>query len=137
LHVFDEIGSAKGDGKIRFAQSINGRLEDPKVFGKEINTGTFNAHPFIAPDESYIIWDGRRESGFGHSDLYISFRQTNGSWGPAINMGEKINSEGWDAAASVTPDGKYIFFHRLNKSGNANIYWVKADIIEQLRASNK
>jgi|GEM_PF-208826 len=137
LHVFDEIGSAKGDGKIRYSQLNKGTLEAPNVFGKEINAGTFNAHPFIAPDETYMIWDSRRESGFGHSDLYISFRQADGAWGKAINMGDDINSEGWDAAASVTPDGKYIFFHRLNDSGNANIYWVKADIIEQLKASNK
>jgi len=35
--------------------------------------GKYNAHPFIAPDEAYIIWDGERDSGYGDTDLYISF----------------------------------------------------------------
>ncbi|MBL4788122.1 MAG: hypothetical protein JKY60_03420 [Kordiimonadaceae bacterium] len=32
------------------------------------------AHPFIAPDESYLIWDGERENRYGGSDLYSKMR---------------------------------------------------------------
>ncbi len=111
-YVFDEVGMPDGDGIIRYSRLIDGKREHPKPFGKEINTGKFNAHPFIAPDESYMLWDGRRDSGFGHADIYISFRQQDGSWGDAINMGDKINTDAWEAGASVTPDGKYLFFNR-------------------------
>ena len=55
--------------------------------------GEWKAHPFIAPDESYLIWDDEREGGYGDNDLYISFRQQDGSWGAAINLGDKINTE--------------------------------------------
>ena len=132
-YVFDEIGSEDGNGVLRYSRLIDGAREEPRPFNEEINSGKFNAHPFIAPDESYLIWDCRRDDGYGGSDIYISYRQQDGSWGPAINLGGEINSEGWDAAASVTPDGKYLFFHRLNDAGNANIYWVDAQIIETLR----
>ncbi len=131
--VFDEVGSEDGDGVLRYAKQVDGQRLPPAAFGSAINAGTFNAHPFIAPDESYLIWDCRREGGFGGADIYISFRQADNSWGPAINLGPEINSAGWDAAASVTPDGKYLFFHRLNEHGNANIYWVDASFIDQLR----
>lgn len=106
-YYFDEAGT-DGDGVIRYSRLVNGKREEPRPVSKEINTGTWNAHPFIAPDESYIIWDGRRDSGFGNSDIYISFREADGSWGAAINLGDKINTEAWEAAASVTPDGKYL-----------------------------
>ncbi|NVK25742.1 MAG: PD40 domain-containing protein [Gammaproteobacteria bacterium] len=132
-YVFDEAGWPDGDGVIRYSRLIDGVRHPPKAFPKHINTGTFNAHPFIAPDESYLLWDGKREHGFGGSDIYISFRQEDGTWGKAINMGKDINTNGWDAAASVTPDGKYLFFHRLNEHGNANMYWVSAQVIETLR----
>ena len=137
MYVFDEYGN-DGDGVIRYSRLIDGDHEEPKPFGPEIKSGTWNAHPFIAPDESYIIWDGRREDSFGDSDLYISFRQGNGSmgealWGEAINMGDSINSDVWDASASVTPDGKYLFFHRMTSPGNIDIFWVDAQIIEALR----
>ncbi len=135
-YVFDEIGMPDGDGVIRYSELIEGQREGPKAFGKEINTGRMNAHPFIAPDESYLIWDGERDSGFGDSDLYISFRQQNGTWSEAINMGDKINTTGWEAVACVTPDGKYLFFNR-NKNPdnyeNVDIFWVGAQIIENLR----
>ncbi|WP_173205746.1 PD40 domain-containing protein [Sphingopyxis sp. BSNA05] len=107
-YYFDEVGS-DGDGKIRYSRLVKGEREEPKLASPAINTGTWLAHPFIAPDESYILWDGRREEGFGSSDIYISFRQDDGSWGSAINLGEKINTDAWEAAASVTPDGKYLF----------------------------
>ncbi len=136
-YVFDEIGMPDGDGVIRYSQLINGKREEPKPFGAAINTGKMNAHPFIAPDESYILWDGERESGYGDSDIYISFKQTDGSWGKAINLGDKINTQAWEAAATVTPDGKYLFFNRNMGSDNyenVDILWVDAQIIETLRA---
>ncbi|WP_223826552.1 hypothetical protein [Flagellimonas sp. S3867] len=134
--VFDEVGSEDGDGVIRYSRLINGKREAPKPFSKEINTGKYNAHPFIAPDESYIIWDGERESGYGDSDLYISFQQKDGSWGKAINMGSTINTEAWESTAFVTPDGKYLFFNRNVGSSNyenVDIFWVDAKVIEDLR----
>jgi len=136
-YVFDEIGSQDGDGAIRYSRLINGEREEPRRFSKEINTGTFNAHPFIAPDESYLIWDGRRDSGYGNSDIYISYRQQDGSWGPAINLGDKVNTDAWEASASVTPDGKFLFFHREISQGNVDIYWVDAQIIETLRPQKR
>jgi hypothetical protein len=132
-YVFDEVGSEDGDGTIRYSRFIDGKRQEPQAFSEVINAGTFNAHPYIAPDESYLLWDSRREKGFGGADIYVSFKQYDDTWGDAINLGPTINTEGWDAAASVTPDGKYIIFHRLNEAGNANIFWVDASIIEALR----
>ncbi|MDY8136010.1 hypothetical protein [Aquimarina sp. 2201CG5-10] len=138
-YVFDEVGMPDGDGIIRYSRLIDGKREEPRDFGKEINTGKMNAHPFIAPDESYILWDGERESGYGNSDIYISFKQQDGSWGEAINLGDKINTDAWEAAATVTPDGKYLFFNRNIGSDdyeNVDIFWVDARIIETLRPKN-
>ncbi len=134
-YVLDEVGMPNGDGVIRYSRLNNDQREAPKSFGKEINTGRMNAHPFIAPDESYLIWDGEREDGYGDSDLYISFRQEDGTWEAAINMGDKVNTPYWDAYATVTPDGKYLMFNRGMDSENDNIdiYWIDANIIETLR----
>ncbi|WP_117884167.1 TolB-like translocation protein [Aureibaculum luteum] len=134
-YYFDEA-TRTGLGTLRYSQRIGGKRETPKALPKEINTGKWNAHPFIAPDESYLIWDGEREDGYGNSDLYISFRQKGGSWSAAINLGEKINTEFEDAFGSVTPDGKYFLFHRSRSLGDGNqadIFWVDAQFIENLR----
>ncbi|MEM6747275.1 MAG: hypothetical protein AAF608_07640 [Pseudomonadota bacterium] len=131
-YVFDEAGT-DGDGIIRFSELIDGERQDPEALSAVINTGTWNAHPFIAPDESYILWDGRRHTGFGDSDIYVSFREGDGSWGEAINLGDQVNTRAWEASATVTPDGKYLFFHREVSDGNIDIMWVDAKVIWDLR----
>lgn len=136
--VLDEVGT-DGDGVIRYSRLVDGKREEPKPFGKEINTGTWNAHPYIAPDESYIMWDGERESGYGSSDLYISFRQPDGSWGEAINLGDTVNTEAEEGGPKVTPDGKYLFFNRMVPAASgdtdrqSDLFWIDAQIIEALR----
>ena len=112
----------------------NGQRQNPVKLEPVINTGSWTAHPFIAPDESYLIWDSEREIGSGKSDLFISFKQEDGSWGTAINLGDDINSEYADAYGSVTPDGKYFFFHRSYGGDTGDIFWVDAQFIEDLKS---
>lgn len=135
-YVFDDF---KNKNAIRISTLKDGQRQEPVKLGPMVNSGQATAHPFIAPDESYLIWDSVREGGYGASDLYISFRQKDGSWGPAINMGDKVNSQKVDSYASVTPDGKYILFNRKidDKGDNLDIYWVDAQIIETLRLRQK
>ena len=135
-YYFDTYIAGDSTFPIRYSRLIDGKHEEPKALPKAINTGTFLSHPFIAPDESYLLFDAEREDGFGDSDVYISFKQKDDSWGDAINLGDKINTEAWEASASVTPDGKYLFFNRNIGSDNyenVDIYWVDSIIIENLR----
>lgn len=117
-------------GSIRYSRLIHGVREKPKTL--EIDIAPIKkTHPFVAPDESYLIFDGRTENG--NLDMYISFRQKDGSWGTAINLGDKINTDRPDAYGSVTSDGKYFFFTRFPGNGKKNLMWVDAGFIEKLR----
>jgi len=117
-------------GSIRYSRLIDGIREKPRTL--EIDIAPIKkTHPFIAPDESYLIFDSKRENG--NLDMYISFRQKDGSWGAAINLGDKINTELPDAYGSVTSDGKYFFFTRFPGNGKKNHMWVYAGFIEALR----
>jgi len=136
-YFFDEF---KKDftGSIRYSELVDGEYEEPKLLSKKINGGK-SFHPLIAADESYLIFDGKREGGYGDSDLYISYRQQDGSWGEAINLGDKINTGAWEAVANITPDGKYLFFNRnmgTSNYENVDIFWVDTQFIEKLRPEN-
>jgi len=130
-YYFDD---AVGEGNIRFSRITEGKREEPKTLVGEIDMGTYRAHPFISPDESYLIWDDQRASGFGGADLYISFRQQDGSWGPSINLGDEINSEYSESSGSVSPDGMYFFFHRSPGGDRGDIFWVDAQFIDILKS---
>ena len=127
-YYFDE---ATEIGTIRYSRLIDGKREKPLTVN--IDMGNWKAHPFIAPDESYLIWDDESEGGYGDNDLYISFRQKDGTWGTAINLGAQINTEFAEAYGSITPDGKYFFFHRGFGGDRGDIFWVDAKVIETLR----
>ncbi len=139
-YYFYVLDFEDGSGHMSYSCLINGIYEKPKKMNKAINSGKYIAHPFIAPDESYLLWDAEKE-GENTPDVYISFRKQDGSWGEAINMGEKINTPGYEQHARVTPDGKYLFFWRGDKKvredgttyWTGNPYWVDAKIIETLR----
>jgi len=103
-----EEGAKPENGGIYYAMTEAGGYSDIRKMGNEINTGKMIAHPYIAPDESYMIFDGERPSGFGDSDLYISFKR-NGSWTEAYNLGSKINTEQTEMAASVSPARWQVF----------------------------
>ncbi len=66
--------------------------------------------PWIAPDESYLIFSGQgRSDGVGGFDLYLSQRR-DGVWQAARLLGGGISSPKGDFNQSVSPDGKYFFF---------------------------
>ena len=135
-YVFDDY---KNNDVIRISTIKNGKRQPPKLMGSQINSGKWTAHPFIAPDESYLIWDSEKNDGYGDQDLYISFRQQDGSWGAAINLGEKVNTNGVESGAYVSPDSKYLFFNRTpiqtddGSDPEGDIYWVDSQVIEMLR----
>jgi hypothetical protein len=95
---------------------------------------TSTVHPFIAPDENYIIFDsGADPNGSGGTDLFISFKNNDGSWSEPKNIGKPINSKAYEMCGSVSPDGNYLFFSRFFE-GTSDIYWVSTNIIEKLKS---
>jgi len=91
------------------------RLQITEFYGSQ-------AHPCIAPDGSYILFD----VDSGHH-LFVSFKNSDGTWGNAIDLAQ----HGFDlmaGGASITPDGKYLFY-----SCNGQLMWVDIKIIEEVR----
>ncbi|MDD5427447.1 MAG: hypothetical protein PHN52_13300 [candidate division Zixibacteria bacterium] len=84
-------------------------------------------HPCIAPDESFLIFGARSATGYDY-DLYIIFQKSDGTWTDRMSLGDKINTEKKEGNASLSPDGKYLFFSRAE-----DIFWVRAALIDTLR----
>lgn len=119
-----------GGNDIYVSRFVNGNYQQPVNLGYPINTKADEGNSFIAPDESYMIFssDGNA-SGFGQSDLYISFN-VKGHWSVPVNLGSAINSEQNDFCPIIF-DGDTLLFARSKKTGDEleeNIYCVKIDI---------
>ncbi len=139
---------------------VNGAYQQPEKLGPNVNIGRARYNAFVAPDESYIIIPayGMPDS-YGATDYYISFRDSLDNWSQPVNMGSEINSSySREWSASVSADGKYLFFmsdrmgstslvelstgslqqfHNSRQNGSSDIYWISTSIIVQLRKNAK
>lgn len=127
LYFTSDYGGKRGIYK---AENINDLYQSVEYLNDEINS-TYYSHPYIAPDESFMLMDSQ-PTGRGKPELFISYKMNDDSWTTPTNMGSIINSTKTEFGASVSPDGKYLFFHR-RLNGNGDIYWVDAQIIQELK----
>ncbi len=105
----------------------------------------------FAPDGSYAIVLLDEEGNMG--DLYVIFKESDGSWGSPINLGSGVNSMHMEKSAGISPDGRWLFFVSSSPSEHSNlqklwdsnlfeghekifsadIYWVSTGVIDKLR----
>lgn len=143
LYFHSNRKGGEGGVDLYYSNYINGNFTDPVNLGSNINSQFQEFHPCISPDGGYLVFSSlNRPDGFGNIDLYVTFRDNDGKWTKAINLGENINSEDGDYMPFVSHDGKYLFFTSTREkqgdiknnpqTGRPDIYWVGAKIIGDL-----
>ncbi len=152
----------EGEGRVSAiyrSRLVDGAYQEAEMLGPEVNCGTNRFNAYVAPDEAFMIVPAvGREDALGPVDYYVVFRSPDDVWSEPVNMGSAINSpqaRGW--AASLSPDGRYLFFMSSQPvgdvespitgaslrelvsmsaepgRGSAGIWWVDASFIESLR----
>ncbi len=119
-------GFVNGKFGIHVSRFENGQNLSPEFLPDQINSLPGAAHPYIAPDESYILFDAQPEGG-GKTSLYVSFKLANSTWSESIKLDESINSTNSEMCPIISPDGKYLFFSRAE-----DIFWVDAKVVFDL-----
>ena len=144
-----------GKWSIYISRWENGQYTGAEKLGNTINSGYNEGNPFVSPDERFLLFKSSRPGGYGATDLYVSFRQQDNTWGEPINLGDKINSPEYELEPRLSPDGKYLFFTSFRKpdasvfkgksydelmvlyrsplNGYGTLYWVDAKIIEEFK----
>jgi Tol biopolymer transport system component len=163
LYLSGPLNTMPGGRGIVRSIFMDGKYQEYESLGPNVNfphNDPYPNHsPTVNPDERFVIFVSRRPGGFGSQDLYISYRQTDDTWGPAINLGPKINSIGdGNSWPQLSPDEKFLFFvsyinpyneNDFNEkkysftdlkeieesifNGWGNIYWVSTSFVEQLK----
>jgi hypothetical protein len=155
IYFYERAENNKGD--IYRSLLINGKYGEAQRVEAPISTEYWENDPFIAPDESYIIFQTDRPGTFGEGDLFISYRLKNGKWSEPKNLGKGVNTkESGEACPIVSSDGKYLFFSSMCRTlpsysetpitlkeklnvlnqpghGSEDVFWVSAKIIEKLK----
>lgn len=70
------------------------------------------------------------QDGFGSCDIYQSIL-VNNDWGQPVNLGERVNSTGWDSQPCISADGNQLIFVSKRKGG-----FGESDLWKSVRLSD-
>ncbi|MFC1761904.1 right-handed parallel beta-helix repeat-containing protein [Planctomycetota bacterium] len=95
------------------------------------------SHGTIDPDEHFMVFDmSGHPEGYGDNDIYVAFRDPNGSWSDPVHLGNTVNSPVTESGPTLSGDGRTLFFTRSAPDAygqRGDIYAVKTTVIEQAR----
>jgi len=104
--------------------------------GAAVNSDATELHPCVAPDERFLVFYSSRPGHYGTSggDLYISFRNKDGTWKQAVNLGEQFNRGHLSTSfPRLSADGKYFFFLKLTSvPWQAEVFWASVEALDDL-----
>jgi hypothetical protein len=102
--------------------------------GRPLNSPGNEGDFYVARDESFIVFGSPHRGGLGGGDLFLSFRENDGSWSEPVNLGAPINTSGFEFGPYVTDDRRFLFFSRSDGSTRVDVYWVRFDsLLDSLR----
>jgi outer membrane protein OmpA-like peptidoglycan-associated protein len=101
---------------------------EPKNLGGVLNTFGHEATPFIASDNTSLYFASDGHGGFGAFDVYVTRRldSTWQNWSVPQNLGNTINTAGWDLYYTIPAKGDYAYYVSYqNTMGNGDIFRIK------------
>jgi outer membrane protein OmpA-like peptidoglycan-associated protein len=126
LLYFSEIeGSKNSDIYVSFQEGPN-RYSRPEKIGEPISTRRDEFGPYLTTDMKTMYFASNRWGGLGASDIYRTERldETWMNWSKPVNIGEPVNTDGFDAYFSIDAEEKTAFTTRAFMSadgGHLNI----------------
>ena len=115
-----------GDEDFYESDKINGVWQKAKPIAGKLNTNFNEGAQNISQDGEWLIFTGcNYPEGLGSCDLYISYKNKNGEWSEAENMGKIINSDAWETAPTLSPDKRDLYFSSTRPGGfGGSDIWV-------------
>ena len=109
----------------------NGKWSKSRALNKNINTKYWEGNASVSKDGKTLYFSSNRPGGSGSLDIYKSEKGSNGDWGPAVNLGDSINTEYNEDAPFLTENGKRLYFvsQGHNTIGGYDVFYseLKAD----------
>lgn len=117
LGVCDIFMAGMDNGKILDIQQLNGK----------VNSDRWDSQPSINCDGQALYFVSDREGGQGGTDIWVSYKMEDSSWGEAHNLGPTVNTSGDEEAPFIADDGVTLYFASNGHPGfgDQDIFFVK------------
>jgi tetratricopeptide (TPR) repeat protein len=118
------------DEDLFFIEKIDGVWTTPQLMPEPINTTNNDGAASFSADGQMMVYGAcGREDGVGGCDLYIAYLEGS-QWSEPINMGNVVNSDGWDVHSTISFDGNKIIFSsdRDGGYGSSDLYMTEKNM---------
>jgi Tol biopolymer transport system component len=129
LYFFRSERSADGLGRARLMRSkpVEGGYANSEPLPAPLDVpGAYD--PYIAPDQSFIVFSQPATPGVRKSDLWVSYRDGE-KWSEPRNLGPLVNGAESNACSGVSPDGQFLYFSR----GDQGIFFIETAAVGMRR----
>jgi len=105
--------------------------------GSNINSVGPDYYPFIPKDESFLVFNSKRDDGSSRevngnffSEIYLS-EVKNGKFSKAIKLDQNINTlDGTEEVAGLSANGDYMLFYYENKISYGDLYIAAYNLLK-------
>jgi len=127
-------GSGISDMDI-FTSSLqaDGTWSKPEKLGPNVNTPYQEESVQIHPDGRTLYFSSDGHPGFGGLDIFVSRKEADGTWGPALNLGHPINTGADENSLLVSADGLLAYFASDRPGGYGDLDLYSFELYEQAR----
>jgi hypothetical protein len=110
----------------------DGNYSTPEEIQGPINSLPILLDPYVNPDEQFMLLTATPSMSVATS-AYISYRQEDDLWGTPIRIENGVSTNRTERFASLSRDGKYLFFLRALGSQfvgpDTFFYWISAEVL--------
>jgi surface antigen/lipoate-protein ligase A len=114
-------------GSLYYSRYEDGLWTPAVKMGEYISTKYWESHASFSKDGQSLYFTSNRKGTHGGLDIYVSGRNSDGSWGPAVNLGPTINSPYNEESPYISEDGNTLYFSSYGhyNMGGYDIFYSK------------
>ena len=109
--------SVMGSCDIWEADLEAGNIEAVRPLAGWSNSDRWESQASISCDGGALYFASNREGGLGGTDIWVSYRRSDGLWGRPENLGPSINTDQDEEAPFITNDGQILYFSSTGHPG--------------------
>lgn len=120
----------KGSCDLFVTERIGDRWTDPVNLPGHVNTFTWESQPSLSADGKTLYFIRRvGQQRIQRSDIFVSEKQEDGTWGKAVPLPNNINTERMESSVMIHPDGQTLYFASDGHIGlgGTDIYMSRKD----------
>lgn len=115
-HLHDKSKDKVVELQIFLSNYLDGKWSDAIPFSQ--NNPAYNVgHPSLSDDGKTMYFSSDMPGGFGGVDIYKTTQNSQGEWSKAVNLGDKINTEGDELFPFVDEVSGTLFFSSNGRFG--------------------